>query len=412
MGQSNFWLDGDEYLVVYINGWDRWNNPSVGSDTWGWIKIYTSNNDLAWWMQQHYGTSTYGSHINLRSSDPQYIDYFTFAGMTLVHDGGYVKWDNTLFTPNNSTESHDLYLPILDKSGVTVGQYLAGEAWTMGINGDEIRYFRSNKGSAYGGNSFYAPTTAGTQGQYLVSNGSGAPVWQDLEVASDYVISDADASSGTYSTDVSSFYLKTIDANTVQGVQIKVTDSSIVKVVNLQETYSSLMDGSIFAVEEGETASITVKDQGSVSHTISIDATGNITDTDSTGCVTSEYISSLGYNGYVYNAGSYTFSTLSGDLYPVDSETVTYDSYYLPSSARIYGANVELWLMTTENGVTWENIHYLITNNSITRDVSTGSFGPDTSNMVSFASVTQAEYDALVLAGTIDPQTLYYINNA
>jgi hypothetical protein len=59
-----------------------------------------------------------------------------------------------------------------------------------------------------------------------------------------------------------------------------------------------------------------------------------------------------------------------------EEETVYSDSYYLPSSSRIYSGNVELWLMTTADGVTWENIHYLITGDSITRTVTTGNFGP------------------------------------
>ena len=138
----------------------------------------------------------------------------------------------------------------------------------------------------------YAPTSAGTAGYYLVSNGSGAPVWKELEVASDYVISDADAIAGTYSTDIANFYSKTISENIVQGVQIKITDAHI---IHNEETN--------------------------------------------------------------------------------EDETVYSDSYYLPSSSRIYEGNVELWLMTTEDGVTWENIHYLITGDSITRTVTNGNFG-------------------------------------
>jgi hypothetical protein len=75
----------------------------------------------------------------------------------------------------------------------------------------------------------------------------------------------------------------------------------------------------------------------------------------------------------------YFYSLSSGNVYLVDATTTTSDSYYLPSSSRIYAGNVELWLMSTEDGQSWENIHYLITGNSITRDVSTGYFGTDPS---------------------------------
>ena len=133
-----------------------------------------------------------------------------------------------------------------------------------------------------------------------------------------YIIADADASAGTYSTDISSFYSKTIEENAVQNVKIKIVDEHVVN------------------------------------------------------------------NTSVYS-----------------------DSYYLPSYSRIYDSNVELWLMTTEDGASWENIHYLITNNSITRDVSTGTFGP--TNYVKLSVLTQAEYDALT---TKDSSTLYVISDA
>ena len=133
-----------------------------------------------------------------------------------------------------------------------------------------------------------------------------------------YIIADADASAGTYSTDISTFYSKTIEENAVQNVKIKIVDEHVVN------------------------------------------------------------------NTSVYS-----------------------DSYYLPSSSRIYDSNVELWLMTTEDGASWENIHYLITNNSITRDVSTGTFGP--SNYAKLSVLTQAEYDALT---TKDSSTLYVISDA
>ena len=64
------------------------------------------------------------------------------------------------------------------------------------------------------------------------------------------------------------------------------------------------------------------------------------------------------------------------DEHRVGDVSVYSDSYYLPSSSRIYEGNVELWLMTTEDGQTWENIHYLITGETITRTVTNGNFGP------------------------------------
>ena len=189
------------------------------------------------------------------------------------------------FNPKNTvTSNSDSYrFPNWNANGQITGYSTQAYQASQNINGSS-RTLYSTSSSALP--TIYAPTSAGTAGYYLVSNGSGAPVWKELEVASDYVISDADAIAGTYSTDIANFYSKTISENIVQGVQIKITDEHI-----------------------------------------------------------------------------------------VDNVSVYSDSYYLPSSSRIYEGNVELWLMTTEDGQTWENIHYLITGDSITRTVTNGNFG-------------------------------------
>lgn len=198
----------------------------------------------------------------------------------------YTKTDaDAAFNPYNTTTAYSGYnFPKWNARGQITGRYAQAYLTSQSINGTSRSIYGSSSTTLP---TIYAPTTAGTKGSYLVSNGSGAPAWQALEVASDYVISDADAIAGTYSTGISGFYNKTISENIVQGVQIKVTETQ-----------------------------------------------------------------------------------------DVDGETVSFDSYYLPSSSRIYSGNVELWLMTTADGVTWENIHYLITGDSITRTVTTGNFGP------------------------------------
>jgi len=193
---------------------------------------------------------------------------------------------DTYYNPINTVtaNSGNYKFPNWNANGQITGQAAQAYQISESINGTSKTVYATATGNLP---SIYAPTSAGTAGQYLVSSGSGDPVWQNLEVASDYVIADADASAGTYSSDIAAFYTKTISENIVQGVQIKITDEHV-----------------------------------------------------------------------------------------VDNDSVYSDSYYLPSSSRIYSGNVELWLMTTEDGVTWENIHYLITGNSITRTVTTGNFGP------------------------------------
>lgn len=196
------------------------------------------------------------------------------------------------FNPKNTvTASSGSYkFPVWNANGQIIGYSAQAYQARQNINGSSRTLYSTSSSTLP---TIYAPTSAGTAGYYLVSNGSGAPVWKALEVASDYVISDADASAGTYSTDIANFYSKTISENIVQGVQIKITDAHI---IHNEETN--------------------------------------------------------------------------------EDKTVNSDSYYLPSSSRIYEGNVELWLMTTEDGQTWENIHYLITGDSITRTVTNGNFGP------------------------------------
>lgn len=61
----------------------------------------------------------------------------------------------------------------------------------------------------------------------------------------------------------------------------------------------------------------------------------------------------------------------------VQDEGVTNTVYssYLPSSGRIYAGNVELWLLYTEDCISWTNHHYLITNTEVSLRTTTGTFG-------------------------------------
>lgn len=78
------------------------------------------------------------------------------------------SWEEYTFPPSTHTHSeyatntrvNDLELAIGNKSRVTLN------------------------GSATTSPSFYAPTSAGTAGQVLVSNGSGAPKWESLDISS------------------------------------------------------------------------------------------------------------------------------------------------------------------------------------------------------------------------------------
>lgn len=273
----------DEYLYVN-NAWEL-----VGSTAVDMSDYYTkTQTDTLLANKAEIVEITQAEYDLLTPAEKNNGKIYSITDATVVDMNNYYTKTqaDAAFNPKNTvTASSDSYrFPNWNANGQITGSAAQAYQASQNINGSN-RVLYSTSSSALP--TIYAPTTAGTQGYYLVSSGNSAPVWQALEVASDYVISDADASTGTYSSDIAAFYTKTIDENIVQGVQIKITDEHV-----------------------------------------------------------------------------------------VDNASVYSDSYYLPSSSRIYSGNVELWLMTTEDGATWENIHYLITGDSITRTVTTGNFGP------------------------------------
>lgn len=278
----------DEYLYAN-NAWEQVGSTAVDmSDYYTKTQVDTLLDDKAEIVE-----ITQAEYDLLTPAEKNNGKIYSITDAVVVDMNNYytkTQADGRYNPKNTVTASSGSYkFPNWNANGQITGSAAQAYQANQNINGSG-RTIYSTSSSALP--TIYAPTSAGTQGYYLVSSGNGAPVWQALEVASDYVISDADATAGTYSSDIAAFYTKTISENIVQGVQIKITDAHI--------------------INEGEP----------------------------------------------------------------EEETVYSDSYYLPSSSRIYEGNVELWLMSTEDGQTWENIHYLITGNSITRDVTTGNFGP------------------------------------
>lgn len=273
----------DEYLYTN-NAWEQVGSTSVDmSDYYNKTQVDTLLDDKAEIVE-----ITQAEYDALSVEEKNNGKIYSITDATIADiNNYYTKTEaDERFNPKNTvTSNSDSYkFPNWNANGQITGYSTQAYQVSQNINGSSRTLYSTSSSTLP---TIYAPTTAGTAGYYLVSNGSGAPIWKELEVASDYVISDADAIAGTYSTDIANFYSKTISENIVQGVQIKITDEHI-----------------------------------------------------------------------------------------VDNVSVYSDSYYLPSSSRIYEGNVELWLMTTEDGVTWENIHYLITGDSITRTVTNGNFGP------------------------------------
>lgn len=242
--------------------WYGYNNPSGQK----YVHIYPDKIDFEYW--------------NFESGD---MLTYTLDGTTIdkANNALTKTLADTYYNPINSvTASTSGYkFPKWNNKGQITGTIATAYQASQKIN-DTSRTIYSTSSSALP--DIYAPTTAGTNGQYLRSNGSGAPTWANISI-DPHIIDDADAITGTYTPAMSAFYSECI----------------------------------------------------------------------SKGYQASTYIKIVSY----------------------DAEGTAAESYYLPSSSRIYNGNVELWLFTTEDGNTWENIHYLITGESITRNVTNGTFG-------------------------------------
>lgn len=197
---------------------------------------------------------------------------------------------DTLYNPKNTTTDNatqsasTIKLPTWNANGQIIGSKQVYEQ-QLNINNTGVHSVNDTSTSAV---SLYAPTTGGTAGQILISNGNtAAPSWQYLNVDATVIISDEDASLGNYSADIAAFYQASIAQNKVQDVMIMIKEMHVD---------------------------------------------------------------------------------------PSTAETTYSYAYYYPSAQRIYEGNVELWLLYTEDCITWTNIYYLI-NSTVTRTVTTGTFG-------------------------------------
>lgn len=78
-------------------------------------------------------------------------------------------------------------------------------------------------GTATKNPSFYAPTGAGTSGQVLTSNGSGAPTWKDAPVVVEDVVHDTEIAAGVYEWEIAG-----LSGYIAQIVQVYLNDELIV----------------------------------------------------------------------------------------------------------------------------------------------------------------------------------------
>lgn len=107
-------------------------------------------------------------------------DYAMASGLTEL--SGTVQTINSNYATKQSVTaraSNSNYLPGWNAQGVITGS-TAYYSKSQGINGTNYNVF-SNSNTNHP--SIYAPTSAGTAGQPLLSNGSGAPVWGGYKFA-------------------------------------------------------------------------------------------------------------------------------------------------------------------------------------------------------------------------------------
>jgi hypothetical protein len=215
----------DEYLYAN-NAWEQ-----VGSTAVDLSNYYTkSQTDTLLANKAEIVEITQAEYDALPTASKNNGSIYSITDAVVVDPANYYTKSeaNAAFNPYNTVSSNtgltSYRFPKWNERGQITGFNGAAYNSIFSINGTNKTLYTTAAGNLTG---IYAPTTAGTAGQYLVSSGSGAPTWQALEVASDYVISDADATAGTYSTDIANFYSKTIEEDIVQGVQIKITDEHI-----------------------------------------------------------------------------------------------------------------------------------------------------------------------------------------
>ena len=243
----------DEYLYVG-NAWEQIGSTAID------LSNYATKNDISTFVEVVELTQDEYDALSTASKNNGKLYSITDA-VVVDPDDYYTKTQadakyNPLATVSASTTGYKF--PTWNIHGQITGQSAQAYQASQNVNGASRTIYST---SATALPTIYAPTSAGTSGQYLVSSGSGAPTWQALEVASDYVIDDADASAGTYSTAIANFYNKTISENVTQGVQIKITDTHEVTPASYNVSTGfdgNLYDGSLFAVEAGQTAELKI----------------------------------------------------------------------------------------------------------------------------------------------------------
>lgn len=113
---------------------------------------------------------------------------FDFKKITLPN--GDVGTVTDIAAQNAAAEAADLANTANTKA--TNAQNRADSAYELADS--KTANFITMNGSSNANPTFYAPTTAGTNGYFLKSNGSGAPTWEAMSSGPDIVVSSSQPS--------------------------------------------------------------------------------------------------------------------------------------------------------------------------------------------------------------------------
>lgn len=107
-------------------------------------------------------------------------DYALVSGLTELSAATITALDTKADAANVTANNSTRYFPRWNEQGIITGTVDQAYEYNVNMNGSSVTNIMN---SGYGGFSFYAPTSAGTSGQPLLSNGSGAPVWGGYKFA-------------------------------------------------------------------------------------------------------------------------------------------------------------------------------------------------------------------------------------
>ena len=115
---------------------------------------------------------------DLPNFDTKYVSFVNASQNLSNEQKGYARANIGAVASNATIESNSeaLIFPSYDEKGLITGKVSEAKKKKLYLNGQEQEIYGSNATQL----NLYAPATAGTEGQILKSNGSGAPVWVTL----------------------------------------------------------------------------------------------------------------------------------------------------------------------------------------------------------------------------------------